>query len=424
MNHSKLHRAVATAALIAAAAGTTRASCPYNLDPIAPAVESFLANNPQIPGINIRLQRGAVVLYERSFGTYTIDTVVPIASATKWIAGAVIMALVDDGTWTLDDTLGTYLPSFSQGLEAQITIRQAFAHTSGLPANNGTGLDDCNPCLNERFGVTLQQCAGEIGAVGLRTDAQGSKVVPGSEFGYGGCSMQAAGAAAEIAAATPWNLLFSQKVRMPLGMTSMSFGPGTNPRIAGGISSNLRDYARFLEMLVNNGMFNGQQVLSQESVAAMLDEQTNDAPVFYVPPVAEPFVGYGVGNWTNYEGQAQAAGVTLQSSSEGAFGFSPWIDRRRRSLGVFLVQDQNTRVRPLVEFVQTQLRWALDTSPDVSGDGAVNFQDITRVLANFGRPSFLSDPQGPGPVGDCDLSGFVDFGDVTIILSRLGQSCS
>lgn len=410
---------VAFAALFCSAAAPARAQCPYDLSAVDAAVSEFTASVTQVRDISIRVQRGPLVLYERTFGNFTIDSVVPIASASKWPAGAVIMSLVDDGIVTLDQSLATYLPAYQQPGLDQITFRQAFAHTSGLPGNSGKGFDDCSACLNDRF-TTLQSCAALIAAGGLRTDAQGNPVPPGSDFAYGGCSMQAAGAAAEIASGLSWVTLVQERLRTPLGLSTFSYGPGLNPRVAGGLSSNLRDYSRFLQMLSQGGVIDGVTVFSPAAVAALLNDQTNDVPVTYTPTLAQDFAGYGVGCWVNVESVIQ---TPLVISSEGAFGFSPWLDRRRTTTGVVMVLDSNQRVRPLVEAVQAAVRRAVDTTPDVNASGVVDFADITAALANFGRPSLVGQPTGPGPIGDANASGAVDFGDITLILARFGEAC-
>lgn len=54
---------------------------------------------------------------------------------------------------------------------------------------------------------------------------------------------------------------------------------------------------------------------------------------------------------------------------------------------------------------------------DADGDGAVNFSDVTTVLANFGD----CDPRGTA--GDASDDAVVSFVDITVILSRFGSSC-
>ncbi len=48
---------------------------------------------------------------------------------------------------------------------------------------------------------------------------------------------------------------------------------------------------------------------------------------------------------------------------------------------------------------------------DANGDGAVNFADVTSVLANWLNSG------APGILGDADCNGSVEFGDVTAVLS-------
>lgn len=54
---------------------------------------------------------------------------------------------------------------------------------------------------------------------------------------------------------------------------------------------------------------------------------------------------------------------------------------------------------------------------DADGSGAVDFGDVTSVLANYGA---VGPPHGPG---DADGSGTVDFGDITSVLANWGSAC-
>jgi hypothetical protein len=53
-------------------------------------------------------------------------------------------------------------------------------------------------------------------------------------------------------------------------------------------------------------------------------------------------------------------GRALQVSSQGAFGFSPWIDRERGVAGVFVVQDALPRLYGDVAELQRLVREAVD----------------------------------------------------------------
>jgi len=71
-------------------------------------------------------------IYEYQAGVIDTSSIVAIASASKWLSGAVILSLADEGYFSLDDTVGTYLPIFTENEKGHITIRQAFSMTSGL----------------------------------------------------------------------------------------------------------------------------------------------------------------------------------------------------------------------------------------------------------------------------------------------------
>ena len=234
----------ALAAVVASAALAPSEAPAQTCDfaPITAIVDGVLAANPQIPGAALRLAKGEQVLYERYFGTYSASTVVPIASASKLLSAASVMTLVDAGVLDLDAPVSAALPAFS-GAKGGMTLRQMFSHTSGLPG----GLD--YPVLADKT-ITLAQAVDQIACCIPLAAA------PGSQFAYGGLSMQVAGRIAEVADGQLWDVLFAQRLAGPLGLTHTDydgFGPTDNPRIAGGARSSLDDYGRLLEMLIGKG---------------------------------------------------------------------------------------------------------------------------------------------------------------------------
>jgi len=152
-------------------------------------------------------QRGATS-YREAAGSFTLQTVVPIASATKTLSAAVLMSLVDDGDLSLDDTVGHWLPEWNNGVRASITLRMCFTHTAGLPSTHPAVGDDS---------ITLRAAAMQLANVPL-------SYAPGTAFLYGGVSMHVAGAVCEVAAGQSWNQLFQQRIATPLGMTATDHG--------------------------------------------------------------------------------------------------------------------------------------------------------------------------------------------------------
>lgn len=288
----------------------------------------------QVPGASLRVEQHGQLLFERVFGSYTIDTRVAIASASKNLSAAVLMSCVDSGDLRLDDPVSLYVPSFRRPDKAAITLRQCFSHSAGLPGSD--------PAISDNS-ITLEQAVDRIAGLTLVAP-------PGTAFLYGGVSMHVAGRACEVATGRPWATLFAERVATPLALSATdyyAFGPTLNPRIAGGVRSTLRDYARFIAMLQAGGVHGAVRVLSAASIAEMERNQVAGLRVISTPhPYGAP---YGIGTWLD---RLDAQGRPLLVSGEGAFGFSAWVDRER-GLGVtLLVVDRYTRVWPFNDRLQ------------------------------------------------------------------------
>ncbi|MCA8952978.1 MAG: beta-lactamase family protein [Planctomycetes bacterium] len=272
-----------------------------------------------LPGLCLQIDQHGQNLYRQAFGSYTLQQVVPLASATKMLSAAVLMALVDQQLLQLDDPVGTYLPEYAVPPRDQITLRMCFSHTSGLPRSTS---------WESNSSITLRQAAQNIATVPL-------SYLPGTAFEYGSAAMQVAGAVCEVVSGMTWAQLFQQKLAVPLGFIATdynAFGLHANPRIAGGARSNLQDYGRFVEMLRAGGAWNGTQVLSAAAVDAMMTDNTSHLPTVYSPsPYGSP---YGIGCWID---QKDSAGRTTHVSSPGFYGFTGWVDRARDVTGVYLI---------------------------------------------------------------------------------------
>jgi len=291
-----------------------------------------LVTDAKLPGGAIIVIKGNDVLLERFFGSYTKDTVVSIASSSKWLSGAVIMSLVDEGKLSLDTKASDLIPAFKTTDKSEITLRQLFSHTSGLPGNVTAA---------ERPRISIAAAADAVAAAGMLAK-------PGAQMRYGGASMQVAARMAEIAGERDWRDLFKDRVAAPLGLTNTQFGRlglSTNPQVAGGASSTLADYAIFLRMIAAGGSHNGTKVLSGEAVNSMLADQTKDAKVA-AASVARllDYHGYGIGNWVDQKDPKGAANI---NSSPGAFGFLPWIDRTRGVVAIWMIEDRDRQRRKL-----------------------------------------------------------------------------
>ena len=185
---------------------------------------------------------GTILTYTR--GEVTPQTRHEIASASKWLASAAIMRLVERGELSLDDHPQDYIEWWTSDPEdprSKITLAHLLSFTSGF---GGSPLEVT--CVN-RARATLDECSREI------YDEFFLYEEPGETFYYGPAHMHFAALMAEGATGKGWNDIFAEEVVMPLGMgqeTLYTVASPEHPRIAGGISSNGEDYARFLRAIL------------------------------------------------------------------------------------------------------------------------------------------------------------------------------
>lgn len=329
---------------------TTNVKAQFNFTPITQLLTDSISVIGQAgQNCGFIIVQGDSVIYEQYWGTWNSNTYQPIASGSKMPSMALIMRLIDEGYLSPNDTVQNFLPSFSG--KPIITLHQLMNHTSGLPGQS--------PYISDNS-YTLQQA---VDSIGLNTPIL---FTPGTEFLYGGVSMHVAGRMAEIATGMSWDSLFQQKIAIPLGMTNTDYvalGATTNYRIAGGMGTTMPDFSKLLTMLLNYGKYNNAQVIDSLTVKMMQSDQTNGVPLNSTPysgdPLRENF-RYGYGVWVEQE----TNGETTQYGSQGAFGFTPWIDRCRNIACVFfvrrtlgIVQPTHTQLRNLVEqFIPIKLQ--------------------------------------------------------------------
>jgi CubicO group peptidase (beta-lactamase class C family) len=274
-------------------------------------------------------------------GDIAPDAQLPVASASKWLTAALAMTLVDDGHLALDQPIGERLPYFT-GAAAAITLRQLLSFTAGQ------GSMEAMTDARQDPRITLTEAARAIAALPLQDP-------PGTVFKYGGPSMQVVGALVEQATGVAWSQVFDERIARPLGMHhtywAQPLWPNVpvqdvhNPNLQGGLVTTAEEYARFLSMLANDGVFQGHRILSHDAIQAMEQVQTHGLPMAYIPG-GHTDLQYALGNWCE---QAEVDGRCDIVSSPGALGAYPWIDRRNGLYAVFFMRRRLGFVAPDIQ---------------------------------------------------------------------------
>ncbi|MEQ9453446.1 MAG: serine hydrolase [Phycisphaeraceae bacterium] len=357
-----------------------------------------------VPGFEIKLLQDGQTIFHEAFGDWTIGRVASADSSTKTISGAVIMSVVDSSflPFTLDSRLTDFMPEYGSEGKQDITIRQAFSHTSGFSGQESSSLSLTNPF------ITLRQAAFQIGQLPLANGPAGST------FAYGGLSMHAAGAAAQIATGTSFVDLFDERLAVPLEMNDTRFyiASDANPRVSGGIESTADDFSRFMDMLLNDGVdrVSGTRVLESSSVDAMLSRQTTDEQVIANSPVDNN--RYGIGVWVDQLTQASSG---VDALAGGARGFHSWIDESEGLVFTFSTDlSQFGNVETLSSLMHAAILADLsgELVGDLDGDTLVNQIDIDLLAAAIRSGS-------TGVAFDINQSGGVDDFDLAFLITGL-----
>jgi len=252
---------------------------------------------------------------EANVDDLTTTSRLPIASCSKWLSAALVMTFVDEGKLKLTDSVGRWLPVLSQHGKGAITISQCLSHLTGIKA----------PPLKESLQETREISSMEEAIEKLATlPAEGA---PGTVFHYSNAGLQIAGAVLEKISGKSFEQLFAERLAKPLQMKNTDFGKGRVALPAGGAQSTAEDYLHFLVMILNNGVFEGKRILSEQSIREMqVNRITPAVRVAYSPAEAGDF-GYGYGEWVMET--STLTNRTTAVCSPGLFGAFPLVESEK-----------------------------------------------------------------------------------------------
>lgn len=300
-----------------------------------------------------------------------------IASQTKAITTVAAMMLWEEGKFALDDPVSKFIPSFAnQGVldhfnasdstyttvpaKRAVTIRDLLTHTSGLgyptigtpealaiyAKNNipgGLGIHD----------QELDEAMTRLGTLPLLFQ-------PGEQWMYG-INTDLLGYLVELWSGKTLEAFFTERIFQPLGMADTQFNlpaekaprlvnfflgnedqiikqdsafgalpmrfplePHTYFSGGGGLSSTIYDYAVFLQMLLNEGTYNGTRLLAHNTVRLMTMNQIGDLFLGNNPSEGHKF-GFGFRVVTD-ESSRWGPDRVGSYSWGGAFSTTYWVD--------------------------------------------------------------------------------------------------
>jgi len=293
-----------------------------------PELEDLIAQKQKLLGkdfVVMLWKKDDTLVYKKEIGDFTSKSQAPIASCSKWLTAALVMTFVDEGKLSLEDKITKWLPEFEKYGKNFITIRTCLSHMTGIRSEPISILK----LIERKKFSSLEEEVNSFAAKDIQAN-------PGEEFRYSNIGMNIAGRILEIISKKRFDVLARQRLFVPLQMRRTSFSSldasAVNP--SGGAYSSTEDYMHFLVMLLNKGIFNGNRILSENSVNEMLTLQTRLAQVRYAPKAAEGY-NYTLGAWAADWKDGKATVV----ASPGLFGSWPMIDYCRGYAYLFFVKE-------------------------------------------------------------------------------------
>lgn len=251
----------------------------------------------------------------------------PVGSISEWLTAALVMAMVDEGKISLDDKVARYIPIFGSYAKNYITIRHCLTHFTGIQSET-PGL---KKMFEKKKPESLEQQVNEYAKKNIETN-------PGEEFKYSNIGLSIAGRILEIVSKKKFDMLAQQKLFRPMGMRQTSFSSLTGGIVdpSSGARSTASDLIRFMTMLLNNGVYKGQRILSEASVKELKAIQTTSSLMKSSPEEANGFQ-YAMGAWSAEDKDKEATVLTATSLG----GTMATIDFCRGYAFVYLLKELN-----------------------------------------------------------------------------------
>ncbi|MGE0143885.1 MAG: serine hydrolase domain-containing protein [Planctomycetota bacterium] len=358
----------------AATSGVPRSNV---LESASKLIERAIADG-ELLGAVVLVARGREILLHEAHGHRDVDRKLPMqrdslfrmASNTKAVTAAAVLALVDDGKLELTAAAAKFLPGFANGEAADITVEHLLTHTSGLriPTLFVQPLMEPSPEHPKAPSLVLE--ASRIGAVG-------PKFEPGTSYAYSNPGYNAAAAIVEVVAQQPFAEFCEQRFYAPLQMRDtchhesvadakrmsqvvraaapgewrVVWQPGGAPTVpfvrgSGGLISTAADFHRFCRLWLDGGQVGEVRVLKEDSVAAAVRNR--------IPRIEK--ASYGLG-WV-----PAADGTFSHGGSDGTW---VWCDPHRDLVGLVLTQTQGG---DRLDAICRRFRGLVETAVPLPGD--------------------------------------------------------
>lgn len=356
-------------------------------------VNEYISKNWLTGAVSIIIKDGQLVQYkgygysDRASKTpMKNDAIFRIMSQTKAITSVGIMILYEEGKLLLDEPISDFIPEFKKQQvldkfneadttyttvpsKREVTFRHLLTHTSGLDYTDIGGTKvmaiyskNGIPSGLGFFNTNLLDQMKKLGKLPLAFQ-------PGDKFQYG-LNSDLLGCLIEVISGETLEDFFRERIFEPLGMKDTYFTvpaakagrlasvytedsehkiiewshefrhidpdyPKMNKHYfsgGAGLSSTALDYAIFMQMLLNGGVYNGHRILSKRSVEIMTSSQL-ESGIF----TRDDYFGLGF-QITSEKTAAKGPRYAGSFSWGGYYGTTYWADPKAHLVCLFMTQ--------------------------------------------------------------------------------------
>ncbi len=200
------------------------------------------------------------ILYEKYFDDYTKNTDHPSFSVSKSFISALIGIAIEEGHInSLDDPIRNYLPELDASFDP-VTLSHIINMESGIKFSEGY-FNPFGEVAKFYYGTNLKKYVSKLKV----------NETPGKIWKYKSGNTQLLGLALEAATQRSLQDYFQEKIWQPLGMeydASWNIDSKKNQTAKAFccLNARARDYAKFARLYLNNGNWNGTQIVPEKWV--------------------------------------------------------------------------------------------------------------------------------------------------------------
>ena len=215
------------------------------------------------------IKQNGKVIYEDYFGKEEVP--IYIASAGKSLTSLAIGKLLDKKLLdSLDQPIYTIYPQWNQGRKKEITVRMLLNHTSGIQ-NNPNASVELEPAPDYKVDNIIE----------LALSAELSNE-PSEKVEYNNKAVTLLGGIVQELSGKSFDQFYVDEFFKPMNIAQYKWikDKSGNPTVHGAFVIKPSDFLKFGELVLNEGVYNGNQIISKEWIKESLKQGQEFTPIW------------------------------------------------------------------------------------------------------------------------------------------------